>query len=288
MPARSRPSLPPPGLPPGTTVAVHGRGELFVRDSGVDGPVVLLLHGWMFSADTNFFPVYEPLRAAGYRVIGVDHRGHGRGLRTAEPFRLTDCAADAAALLAELGTGPAVAVGYSMGGPIAQLMARDHPGSVAGLVLCATAQDWRDWWMRGFWRSMAVVRLWLGLVPLRSWPWVLRLGGLQPGPATDWVAAELSRGSSIDVAEAGRELRRYDARPWLAELRRLPAAVVVTTRDRSIRPRKQRRMAEALAAPTFPVRGDHGAIATEAEAFRAALLAALDSVRVGAPAAAAV
>src|SRR4051812_25500762 len=100
--SRSAP-IPPVPLPPGFTVSVPDRGEFFVRDSGDPGRPVLLLHGWMFSADTNWFPVYGALRAAGYRVLAMDHRGHGHGLRSPEPFRLVDCAADAAAVLSELG-----------------------------------------------------------------------------------------------------------------------------------------------------------------------------------------
>ena len=49
--------------------------------------------------------------------MALDHRGHGRGIRSRRPFRLEDCADDAAALIDELGLGPVTAVGYSMGGP---------------------------------------------------------------------------------------------------------------------------------------------------------------------------
>ena len=72
---------PPVPLPPGFVVHVPGRGELFVRDSGGSGPPVLLLHGWIFQSDLNWYRTYEPLATAGYRVIAVDHRGHGRGVR---------------------------------------------------------------------------------------------------------------------------------------------------------------------------------------------------------------
>jgi pimeloyl-ACP methyl ester carboxylesterase len=273
--------LPPVELPPGRVVLLPGRGEVFVRDTGpadAAGPAVLLLHGWMFAADTNWFPVYGAVRAAGHRVIAIDHRGHGRGLRTSEPFRLEDCAADAAALVQELGAGPVVAVGYSMGGPIAQLLARDHPEAVRGLVLCATASDWQDRYMKGFWRTMSVIRLGLGLFPVRAWRWLLATARIPPGPEREWVAAELSRGSSVDLAEAGRELSRFDARPWLARLRGVPAAVVVTTRDRSVLPRKQRRLAEALGADVFEVPGDHVAVTSHPDEFRGALLAALRAV----------
>ena len=93
----------PPRLPPGRVVSLPGRGEIFVRDSGGPpaAPAVLLLHGWTASADLNFFPVYDNL-AETYRVIAPDARGHGRGMRSAEPFSLEDCADDAAALLEQM------------------------------------------------------------------------------------------------------------------------------------------------------------------------------------------
>ena len=98
----------------------------------------------MFSADTNWYRAYGPLAERGYRVIALDHRGHGRRLRSPDPFRLADCAGDAAALVRELDCAPVTAVGYSMGGPIAQLLARDDRDLVSGLVLCATAAHWQE------------------------------------------------------------------------------------------------------------------------------------------------
>ncbi len=61
-----------------------------------------------------------------FNVVALDHRGHGRGLRSDGPFRLTDCADDVAALVDVLDLGPVIAVGYSMGGPIAQLLWQRH------------------------------------------------------------------------------------------------------------------------------------------------------------------
>jgi pimeloyl-ACP methyl ester carboxylesterase len=108
---------PPIDPPPGRIVHVPGRGEFFLRDSGDDRPALLLLHGWMVSADLNWITAYDALIDAGYRVLALDHRGHGRDLRSPERFRLTDCADDAAAILRNEGIDRVVAVGYSMGGP---------------------------------------------------------------------------------------------------------------------------------------------------------------------------
>src|SRR4051794_23149305 len=188
-------------MPPGSIVHVPGRGEFFLRDSGGDGPPILLIHGWMFSADLNWWRTYQPLVDAGHRVLAMDLRGHGRGLRTHAPFRLTDCAADAAELLRVVDASPATVVGYSMGGPVGQLMARDHPDSVSGLVMCATSTQWKDVRQRVLWNSLAVVRLLLGLAPDVLWRRGLRLAGLPDSPITTWTTAELTRGSATDLAE---------------------------------------------------------------------------------------
>ena len=269
---------PPLPLPPGCVVHVPGRGEMFVRDSGGDGPPLLLLHGWMVSADLNWYGSYGPLAAAGYRVLALDHRGHGRGLRSPEPFSLSACAADAAGLVAHLQIPPVLAVGYSMGGPIASLMARNHPGWVNGVVLGATAMNWSGRRMRTFWRTMAALRLAMGLAPESFWRRGLHAGGFPESPITTWTAAELSRGNSVDIAEAGRELGRFDSRAWIAGLD-APGAVIVTTEDTAVPPSRQRALAAAMSAPEFLVRGDHLAVVTRADEFNTQLLRALDAVR---------
>jgi 3-oxoadipate enol-lactonase len=270
---------PPVEPPPGRIVHVPGRGEFFLRDSGGDGPTVLLLHGWMVSADLNWITAYDALAAAGYRVLALDHRGHGRGLRTPARFRLTDCADDAAAILRHEGIERAVAVGYSMGGPIACLLAREHAELVAGLVLCATAPDWQEPHMKRAWRLMALLRLELGLFPNAAWRAGLRALGLPDSTGTTWAAAELSRGSARDIAEAGRELGRYDGRPWLARLRQ-PRAVIVPVDDSLVPSRKQRDLARLLGVAPREVAGTHLAITTHADPFVAALLDSLAEVGV--------
>jgi pimeloyl-ACP methyl ester carboxylesterase len=239
---------------------------------------VLLLHGWMFSADLNWYRTYATLAEAGYRVLAVDHRGHGRGLRSPEPFALRDCADDAAALLAHLQIPPALAVGYSMGGPIASLLARDHPQWVSGLVLGATALDWSEPRMKAFWRTMAALRLAMGLAPESFWRRGLKASGFPESAITTWTAAELSRGNSVDIAEAGRELGRFDSSSWIAGVD-APGAVIVTTQDTAVPPNRQRALAAAMRAPMFEVRGDHSSVITRADEFNVALLAALDAVR---------
>jgi 3-oxoadipate enol-lactonase len=277
---------PPVEMPEGRIVRVPGLGELFVRDTGGSGQPLLLLHGWMFPSDLNWWRTYAPLAAAGYRVLALDARGHGRGLRPDASFTLAACASDAAALVRRLDCGPVIAVGYSMGGPVASLMAHQHPDTVSGLVLCATAREWKDPRMKALWNGMGLLRLFLSAFPRQSWRWGLRWAGFPDSPVTSWVAAELSRGSGRDIAEAGRELGRFDSRTWIGQIE-VPSAVVVTTRDTAVPPRKQRELAESLRAPTFEIACDHSGVTVHGEEFAAVLLRAIESVDERAEAAAA-
>jgi len=272
------PPLPPHPLPPARTVLVPDRGEFFLRDTAAsdpDRPVVLLLHGWMVSADLNWCGAYDALADGGYRVVAIDHRGHGRGLRAMAPFRLADCAADAAAVLRRLGTRPATIVGYSMGGAIAQLMARDHPDVVGGLVLSGTCQHFGDPQTRRVWRWMGLLGLLLGLAPRQVYTAGLRRLRIPVNERTAWWLSELMRHQSRDVAEAGRELGRFDSRPWLTGVAPIPSAMVMTTRDTAVSPAKQRELAAAVGARVFEVGLDHLELVDRAAEYNRALLAAL-------------
>jgi 3-oxoadipate enol-lactonase len=252
----------PPPLPPGQVMNLPGRGEVFVRDSGGTsaGPPVLLLHGWTASADINFFPVYSCL-AGSYRVIALDLRGHGRGLRSTEPFRLEDCADDAAAVLERFGADRAIVVGYSMGGAAGLLLARRHRELAAALVLQATALEWRQAAReRAVWRMLPVLDLGLRFGAGAYLVERLLRQVADEAPELDgylpWLAAEFRRATVRDLVAAGHALSHYDARPWAGQLD-IPAAVLVTTRDRLVHPAKQRELAEALRADVFEIDADH-------------------------------
>lgn len=299
---RSRPATPvapkadpPTPLPPGRVVAVPGHGELFFRDTGPGpGPTILLLHGWLVTADLNWFTCYEPLARSG-RVVALDHRGHGRGPRPSAPFRLADAADDAAALVDHLDLGPVVAVGYSMGGPIAQRLWQRHPATVGGLVLGATAATFSGTrWERVLWKGMGALQVALRMLPRLWWEAAVRaqLEGRLPldltrivGPDTGavlrqalgWAFGEVARGNAEDQAEAGRELGRYDARGWLPSVD-VPTAVVMTLRDRIVPLARQRELAARLpGARVFEVDLDHDA-PTQAAIFPPVLVAAVDDV----------
>jgi len=250
--AQAEPPLPPP-LPPGRFVDVPGRGEMMIRELApareTTAPTILLLHGWTLCADLNWFAMYAAAARHG-RVLAMDVRGHGRGLRSEQRFTLEAAADDASALLDLLGAGPAIVVGYSMGGSIGLLMWRRHPESVAGLVLQSTALQWRHALReRVLWSSMAGLEYVLRFgVPHGLTERYLRSAAEQnPNlqPVLPWLKAEALRGNPSDLAAAGRGLSAFDAGSY-APLVDVPTVVIVSRQDRLIYADRQRELADAI------------------------------------------
>ncbi len=273
-----------PWLPAGAIVADQERGEFFVRlhrHASPEAPVVVLLHGWTATCDLQYFTAYRAL-AAGCSIVGIDHRGHGRGLRSPEPFTLEAAADDAAAVLRTLGIERAIIAGYSMGGPIAMLMARRHPERVSGLVMMATALEWmasrRD---RVVWRALPVFGAFLRS---RLHDRMLRRGvrrligeDHEVFSMLPWAEAELRRNGPSDMLEAGRALSDYDARAWAPTLG-VPAGALITTADRLVRPRKQRQLAHALDAEVRELDGDHFCSLVQPREFSSSMVELVRSV----------
>lgn len=280
----------PPYLPAAQIVALAGRGEAFVRigPHQADRPTVVLLHGWLATADLNWFALYEPL-VARYNLIAPDHRGHGRGLRTARPFSLEAAADDLAAILDHLGGGPVIACGYSMGGPIALHLAARRPDLVSGLVLCATALEWSArWYDRVVWRLLAVVGAGLRFGG-DEWAAARIIDDMAAGDelVARWrshLLGEAKRLNPADALGAGRALSHFDARPFAASLG-VPSAVVATRRDRVVRPQRQLKLAEVLGGLRFDLEADHDVFLRQPQAWADTVGAAIAAVAATATAA---
>ncbi len=96
-----------------------------------DDPVVVLLHGMKFRAETwRELGTLEMVATSGRRVLAVDMPGFGKSPASeVEPVEVL------ARLFRHLQLEQAVVVGPSMGGRIALEFAIRHPQRIAGLVL---------------------------------------------------------------------------------------------------------------------------------------------------------
>ncbi len=258
-----------PLLPPGFEIELPGRGRTFYRDlPGPTGaPTLLLLHGWTATADLNWFAVYEHL-SQHYRVIAPDHRGHGRGIRSRKPFRLADCADDAACLLSELGIDDAIPVGYSMGGPIAMLMWRRHRPIVNGLVLCATAASFAHSRIeRVSFAGLTGLAATARLTPENAREWIssrsyLRRKADKWGP---WALSQVELHDWRMVLEAGHAIGSFSAQSWVSDID-VPTAHIITLRDPVVPVKRQLQLYTSIPnAEARRIDAEHDAIVASAD-----------------------
>jgi len=259
-----------------------GRGQTFVREiEGPPGaPTLVLLHGLTASTDLNWFESFSALGRQ-FRVIAFDHRGYGRGRPADGAFSLEDCADEAVAVASALGVDHFVPVGYSLGGAVAQLVWRRHPGRVCGLVLCATSRSFlgtlRE---RLIWRALPPWIVAVRLVPSlgRRYVGATLIARFDGSQWRDWAAAELRRAEPAHMLAGARALGRFSSVSWIGTVD-VPVAVVVTTDDVLVPPSRQRALAGAVpGATTHEVAADHGAPVSAPGVFVPALVEACRSV----------
>ncbi len=245
--------------------------------------ILMLIHGVTFTAELNWAKVFTPL-ARQFRVIAIDLRGHGDGIATGPQFRLEDCADDVAALAGTLGIGRFIAVGYSMGGMVAQLLYKRHASALSGLVLCATARNVLGSpteRLAALTLPAAAAALWWNplLRPMSAESLGTALIGPVDDPATArWVRDQLRRTTLATAISAVQAACRFTSHSRIGQVG-VPAAVVVTARDRIVPASRQLKLARAIpGAPVHEIAADHAVCVTAPQVFAQTLLQACWSV----------
>jgi 3-oxoadipate enol-lactonase len=249
--------------PPGRWLDLGRRGRTWIREEpGPEGaPALLMLHGLGATGGLNWAGS-QLFLGDQFRVITIDHRGHGRGIRTRD-FRLEDCADDAAACIEALGLDRPIAVGYSMGGPVASLLWRRHPELISGLVLCATGATFSG--SPGERLTFGAMRV-AGRAPMKLPRRALQAGGglagivpLPKGLPKDvqWAIDEMTGHDPRSIVQAIGEIGRFDASTWIGQVD-IPTAVVVTAGDQIVPVGRQLDLARAIHhASVYSVDGGH-------------------------------
>ena len=187
------------------------------------------------------------------------------------------------ALVADvLGIERFYAAGYSMGGPIAQLLWQRHAQRVDGLVLCATAARFSSTEMRRLsFLASPGLRLFGRIAPRdvirqRALDWISEQ--IEDPEMRARILTEVAQSDPVTIGQAASAVLRFDSRDWIEQVD-VPASIVLTQRDRLVRPAAQQALADRLHdARVFPVDGEHSACRTAPEAFVPALTKACASV----------
>jgi non-heme chloroperoxidase len=119
------------------TITTKDGVQIFYKDWGQGQPIVFH-HGWPLSSDDWDAQMLFFLNR-GYRVVGIDRRGHGRSSQVSGGHDMDHYAADAAAVIEHLDLRNAVHIGHSTGGgEVTRYVARHGKGRVAKAVLMSS------------------------------------------------------------------------------------------------------------------------------------------------------
>lgn len=275
------PELPPrfnfpqvlPEAPMGRLVRA-GEHEFLVREAGpAGGPPLFLIHGWAYDSFATWHRI-APMLADSHRVLAPDQRNHGKSDHIRERYSLADSADDMAAVMDALELGPVPVVGYSMGGMVAQELARRHPGRVSRLVLAATAAYPVPRRRTAVAAYLLAARL--GKISMRealalSHRYLIRNGVVPPEHAR-WLWEAL-RHRDVDLYVAGGwAIWQFDSRSWVGDLPQ-PVQVIIPDSDQLIPPVAQHELVELLGGvPTVVLESArHEAMLTHAEEIAEAI-----------------
>lgn len=283
--------LPPVEAVPEGRMVDLADGRTFVVDvpgPRPDAPTIVLLHALGCTAYLTWFGVLGELSKT-HRVIALDLRWHGRGIKSPR-FRIADCADDVAGVLDALDVDAAVVAGYSLGGAVAQELWHRHPEQVSGLVLASTARNLRGHvGEKMFFPVMTLAMHPLSRVALRKVEGVAQalpdLPTIEVGDGVDWGRGEFRSTSAWSMPEVLGELGRFNSAPWIGDVD-VPAAVVVTAKDKAIPTRRQHRLAASIpGAHEYVAPGGHASIVLDHERWLPVFLEAVADVtgRVPAP-----
>ena len=120
-----------------SAVALHHE-----TDGDPDAPPLVLL-GSLGSALDMWEPQLPALTTR-YRVIRVDHRGHGKSPVPPGPYTVAELAGDVLALLDKLELERVSFAGLSLGGMVGMYLASETPERIDRLALCATSAHFPD------------------------------------------------------------------------------------------------------------------------------------------------
>lgn len=114
--------------------------NVFVRERGNSGHPILLVNG--IGGNVEMWGALEERLSRSARTIVFDSPGTGRSSTPLYPLPVSMLARLLARTLDELGHRRVDVLGFSLGGLVAQQLARDRPERVRRLVLAATGCGW--------------------------------------------------------------------------------------------------------------------------------------------------
>lgn len=246
------------------------------------GPTIALMHSFLCDG-TMWRHQVEPLAEAGWQVVNIDMRGHGRSGPALQPFSMYDLAEDVVAVLDDVGTDEAVWCGLSIGGMMSLRAALRHPDRVRALVLADTDGGAEETMVKVKYTAMGAIQRAIGPRPLFGAIDKLFFSSAtrqQNRDVVDNLHVRLEANDRASVSAGVTCLiRRDDVLGELAAVD-VPALVIVGSEDEALPPERSERLAAALPdAELVTIAGaGHLSALERPEGFNAALLKFLEGL----------
>ncbi len=248
-------------------------------ESAPDAPhTVVLLHGGFVTGE-EWAPQLDDLSAR-WHVVVPDLSGHGRSdPMPHHAYSVEQWAVDTLALIDDLGAAEVVVVGHSLGGMVAQQMARMRPEVLGGVMLVDTTYSTSSTFLEKLQTGASKVLFRVLSIERLASLSAQQLGAYRPdvGPFIERQMLAFA-GDKERFRALWRAVFDFDSRPWLRQLD-LPVHLVVASDNKATR-RQAVRMLELLPRATstvLPMCG-HMLHWDRPEAFNAEVHAFLDAV----------
>ncbi len=260
-----------------------GPASLHYEVTGNGPETIVFLHGLLWSG--AMYAAQVAHFAKTYRCVTLDFRGQGRSDVARDGYEMDELAADALALVHELGGEPVHLAGLSMGGFVAMRIAARRPDLVRSLILLETSAGAEDPAKIGSYRLLGTIGRFFGFGLVASRVMPIMFGQTFLREASRATEREHWRRTLIanDRVGISRALRGVIERNSIEdELSHItaPTLVIVGDEDFATVPAKAERIRDAIAGATLVVipRAGHSSTIEEPEAVNDAIATFLGSL----------
>ncbi len=247
-------------------------------DRAGSGPAVLLIHGW--TCNRTFWQHQVTALRDRFTVITVDLRGHGESSRAKKGYTIPAMAGDLEMLIRTLNVPQVALVGWSMGGLIAQELARRLGARVSALALvCTTPGGLADPKAPDFDQARLDETRALIRSDLKTFLRGLAAQFFKAGaesPLHSWAFHEIQKTPAAVVETCFESILAADLRPHLKDLD-IPTAVLHGRQDTLLPLAGGEQLTKGIKGATLTVfdNSGHAPFLEEPDAFNTALTALL-------------
>ncbi|MGE3318463.1 MAG: alpha/beta fold hydrolase [Candidatus Berkiella sp.] len=236
-----------------------GNTTFFYECQGQGTPLVLIAG---YSCDHTFWNAIFDKLIQHFTVLIFDNRGMGQTVDTETTLSIDLMAADVMQLIKVLDLQQPIILGQSMGGMIAQTIARDYPDDISKLIILNSAAKINQ-------RSVMMLEAFLAMLKANvpfdtlieaSMPWFYSPAYLTPQNIASYKEVCLNNPFPPTYEILSRQLaaiKKFDSNKWLGDIK-VPTTVIAASEDIVCLPVESQELANKIKDSKFmTITGGH-------------------------------